>query len=47
MLEEYSDYNDSHAFEVWGKSLFKVGDYQTARKKIELALKYGKVRNFE
>ena len=43
MLEDFGDYTDPEAFEVWGRSLMKVDDYQTAQKKIKLALENAKV----
>ena len=43
VLQDFSDYNDPEAFEVWGRSLVKEKDYLTAQKKVTLALKYAKV----
>ena len=43
VLEDFGEYTDPEAFEVWGRSLMKVNDYQTAKKKITLALENAKV----
>ena len=43
VLEDFGDYTDPEAFEVWGRSLMKVDDYQTAQKKIKLAVENAKV----
>ncbi|KAH3699068.1 hypothetical protein DPMN_074022 [Dreissena polymorpha] len=42
ILQEFCDYNDYEAFELWSKALCMSGDYDLALKKCELALKYCK-----
>ena len=43
VLTKFCDYDHPEAFEVWGRSLICEKEYPTAKKKIELALKYTKV----
>ncbi|XP_052254570.1 helicase with zinc finger domain 2-like [Dreissena polymorpha] len=40
ILQEFCDYNDVEAFELWSKALCMSGDYDLALKKCELALQY-------
>lgn len=45
VLEDFTEYNDAEALEIWGNSLMTENKYDIAEKKISLALSYAKVRS--
>ena len=43
VLQEFCDYDDSEALELWARALVMSRDYDLALQKCDMAIKYAKV----